>query len=564
MQDKMLTYYQFILILIIVVSLALLLTRKLRHDIIGIATMISLVLLGYLSPQEALDNFGSMTIIVFVSAMIISGTLADSGLLEILGNYISSKIKSEKLMLLLLLSLTVVASGFVSDVALTLAFMPLIYSISSRLSKPSSKYLLPLAYASILGGRYTIIGTSSNIILDNAWYNKFGYELNFFEFAKIGLISSFISIVVLTFLITPFLGRHRKEITSLKEISVSNYIIEAQVTGNSDFIGKSPKFVEKSLGVKVLKLISPWRFVGITRKIREGDILLLKVDPSQIPLISSSKGLKISQKEREEQEQYFELLVTSSSKIKGRKIKELDMEEKYNVYVIGIASGSYVDRVYDYILKPGDVLLIQGKEQDVAKLADYYNLLPLSSKGIKAFDRKKAAFSIAGLSLAIITSYFGLNLALSFLIGALISALSGTSTIRKMYEYIEWPAVIFIGSYLSIGDVMLKSGLSQMLGGLIHNSLIVLFFVSLLLSNTVGYVTSAIILAPIALSFPNPLAGITVLAMSSSSPFLTPFSHQANLIVYGAAGYKNKDYLIAGSIVIAIVALVTFYYLKLI
>ncbi|MFP3242005.1 MAG: SLC13 family permease [Caldisphaera sp.] len=559
----MLTINQVIVIIIITVSILLLLSRRLRHDIVGITTMIALVLTGFISPKEALSNFASVTIIVLISLMIIAGTLADSGLLEVLGNYITSKIKNEKIILLLLLSLTVIASGFVSDVALLLAFIPLIYSISLNLKKPISRYLLPLAYASILGGPTTLIGTSTNIILDNEWYNKFGYNLKFLQFAKINLISSFISILILTFLITPFLGRKGKEVTSLKEITVQNYIIEVQLTGDSDFIGKSPKSIEKSFGIKVLRVISPWRFIGERRELKEGDILLLKISPSQLPLILSSKGLKISQKPIESKEQFFELLITGSSKLRGKKIKEVDFEF-HNIYVIGIAFANYITRIYDYVLKPGDVLLVQGQESNVAKFADYYGLLPINSKGLKAFDKRKALFSIGGLALSIIANSFGLNIALSFLIGALISTFSGTSTIRKMYEYVEWPLIVFIGAYLSIGQVMVTSNLSSLVGGLIHNSALILFLLSLLLSNTVGYVTAAIILAPIALSFTNPLVGITVLAMGASSPFLTPFSHQANLIAYGTAGYKNRDFLLAGTIVILIKFFVTFYFLGLI
>ncbi|WP_048816701.1 SLC13 family permease [Caldisphaera lagunensis] len=554
--------HEYGLIAIIIISLSFLLSRRLRHDIIGIATMIVLIIAGYLTPQEALQNFSSITVIMLISLMIIAGTLADSGILEVMGNYITSKIKYEKVLLLLLLSLTVIASGFVSDVALILAFIPLIYSVSLRLKRPISRYLLPLAYAAILGGPTTLIGTSTNVILTNAWYNKFGYNLNLFEFAKINLIASFISIIILVFVITPFLGRKIKEVSSLKEITVQSYIIEAQITGDSNFIGKTPKDVEKSLNAKVIRIISPWRFIGTVRKLKEGDILLLKITPAQLPLILSSRGLKISEKEKEEKEMFFELLVTSSSKLKGRKVKELDLDT-YNSYVIGIASANFITRINDYILRPGDILLIQGEEPNVAKLAKYYDLLPINSQGLKAFDKRKALFSISGLSIAIILSFFNFNLGLSFLIGALISTFSGFSTLRKMYEYVEWPLIVFIGSYLSLGEVIINSGISSMVGGLIHSSLLILFLLAILLSNTVGYVTAAIILAPIALSFPNPLLGVTVLAMGASSPFLTPFAHQANLIAYGTAGYKNRDFLLAGILIILIKFLVTFYLLGL-
>ncbi|MDP8002767.1 MAG: SLC13 family permease [Caldisphaera sp.] len=559
----MLIIKDMILIIIIIISISLLLMRKLRHDIIGVATMVALVLLGYISPQNALDNFGSITIIVFISTMIISGTLADSGLLEILGNILASKIKSEKILLLVLLFLIVVASGFVSDVALTLAFMPLIYSISSRLNKHSSKYLLPLAYSAILGGRYTLIGTSSNIIIANEWYNKFGTQLNILQFAKIGLIESFISVIIIILVIVPIIGKGGSEITSLKQISVSDYIIEAQITGESNFKGKSLKSVEKALGVKVIRVISPWRFIGSSRKLKEGDILVLRIRPDQLPLLLSSKGLKITEKS-EQEKQFFELLITSSSKIINRRISELQLEERYNVSIIGVASGRSLYRISDYTLSSGDVLLVQGKEEDVAKLASVYTLMPLAGKGPKPFDKRKAIMAITGLGLAIAISYLGISLSISFLTGALISSLSGLSTVRKLYDYIEWPAVIFIGSYLTIGEVMESSGLTGIIGLFIHNSPIILFLVALILSNTIGYVATAIILAPVALSFPNPLLGATILSMSVSSPFLTPFAHQANLIVYSAAGYKIRDYLISGSIIIVVIMFITFYYFHLI
>ncbi|MEB3692183.1 MAG: SLC13 family permease [Caldisphaeraceae archaeon] len=543
---------------IIIVSLFLLLTRKIRYDIVGILTMLILVFAGYITPTNALENFASITVIVFISAMIISGTLSDSGVLEVAGNMLTSRIRNEKVLLLLLLSLVIVASGFISDVTLTIAFIPLIYSISSKINRPPSKYLLPLAYSSILGGRYTIIGNLSNIIIANEWYNKFGHPLGMFQFAKIGLMQAFIIVVVIVFLVTPLISKREQKVRSLKEVSVSSYVVEAQVSGNSDFVGKSPKYVEKSLGVKVVRIISPWRFIGMVRKIKEGDILLLKIKPEDLPLLLSSKGIKISERGTTTKGQLFELLITSSSRIRGRKIKEVPLVEGYNVSIIGIASGRNLYRVPEYTLTPGDVILVEGEEEDVARVASIYNLLPIGGKGLKSFNRKKALSSLIGLGVAVIMSSLGFSMSISFLTGALICTFGGTTTIRKLYEYIEWPAVIFIGSYLSIGNVMITSGLTGYIASFIHESPVVLFVVALILANTVGYVATAIILAPIALSFPNPLISATILAMSTSASFITPFSHQANLIVYNTAGYRIKDFIISGTIIIILIFMLTF------
>jgi len=163
---------------VLAVSLWLLMSRRLRHDLVGVLSALVLVATGVVTPLALLQDLSSTAVIVLASAMILAGVLSESGFLDLVGDRLAMAIGNEYASALVVMLLTALLSGFVSDVALVLMFMPLIYSLASRFRKPASRYLLALSYAAILGGRYTMIGTASNVVLESLWIQRFGRTLD--------------------------------------------------------------------------------------------------------------------------------------------------------------------------------------------------------------------------------------------------------------------------------------------------------------------------------------------------------------------------------------------------
>lgn len=209
------------------------------------------------------------------------------------------------------------------------------------------------------------------------------------------------------------------------------------------------------------------------------------------------------------------------------------------------------------MLRPGDALLLMGDEESIAKFMGDYGLVPLRTRGAKLFDVRKGALSVAALVGATIASLFGVDIALAFLTGVVVLMLSGAVNYRRIYQYIDWSVLIFIASFLTLGYAMSSSGLSMVIADVLPKSLIILFLITALIANFVNNVSAASIMTPIALTYPNPLLAVTVVAMASTTTFLTPFSHPANLLVYNPGNYKPRDYLTMGTILLITILLIT-------
>jgi len=229
-------------------SATLLISRRLRHDVVGVITALALVALGLVSPLQALSNLSSVAVVVLASAIIIAGVVADSGVLDVLGDRIASRVTSGLLVIVIVLLISLFSSGFVSDVALTFMFMPLIYSVASRVRRPASRYLMLLSYAAILGGRYTIIGTSSNIVLEGLWTQRFGRPLGIFSTLPVGLAAALAGLGVAIALVPLLVRGSAKGTASLEMVGKHEILIEADVEEGSEVVGLNIRQAEEKLG----------------------------------------------------------------------------------------------------------------------------------------------------------------------------------------------------------------------------------------------------------------------------------------------------------------------------
>ncbi len=550
---------QYYVLAVLALAIVLLLTRAIRYDVVGLLVMVLLIIGGIISPEKALAFIGSATVVVLGSVMIISKALEESGFLDRLAEELDRVFRNEYVLLLIVLLIVSLLSGFMSDVALVSIFIPFMYAVSRNHNKKLSKYLLPLSYAAIIGGRYTIFGTSTNLIIDQLWYERFGRYLSVFQFLNIGLAIVFVSIPALL-LIYLLLPNRESVVTSVDDLKIGEYVVEAQVNSDCELVGKTKREVEREYGIRIRSILP--RRLSRTGRIYGGTTLIMEVPVDKLPIISSIKGLVLTpQSEQVEGKEVVEALITSSSSLINYTISDLDVLNKYGVRIVGISAGGsrrIYGRISHVMLRPGDALLLMGDEESIAKFMSDYGLVPLRTRGgAKLFDVRKGAASIAVLAGVTIASLLGVNIALAFLTGVVVLMLSGAVNYRRIYQYIDWSVLIFIASFLSLGYAMSSSGLSTVIAGVIPRSLIVLFLITALIANFVNNVSAATIMTPIALTYPNPLLAVTVVAMASTTTFLTPFSHPANLLVYNPGNYKPKDYLAMGAALLILVLIIT-------
>ncbi len=539
------------------VSLWLLFTRRVRYDLVGVVSALILVAAGAVTPSTLLHNLSSVAVVVLAAAMIIAGVLSASGVLDVIGDRIASSIGNEHIAISVVLVMLALASGFVSDVALMLSFIPVVSSMASRFKKPIARYLLALSYAAIAGGRYTMIGTSSNVILESLWIDRFGRSLGLFAPFKVGIaeavLVAVVSAVVVPLIVTP----HARRAVKIEETGPREYFVEVVIPPGSSLDGASVRELEERLGVRASS-VRPGILSLLRRRgpqvLSTGTSLIVRVPKDRIPILLSEKDVKTKMTGKP----LYELLVTSDSPLANSKIDDVNSMVR-GIKVVGVWTNRASWRESSlgaYTLSAGDVILVEGEEEAVARAASAFSLIPVSGVPLKALDKRLAAAGLLGLLVAVIGSLAGVNMALSFLAGAFIAVFLAPSLLKRVYSFVDWSVIVFVGTYMTVGQALVMSGIAGHLTILTSYPL-ALFGVSLLLANLVGNVATVSVLGPLAVYSPHPLASVIAVSMGASSTFLTPASHPANMIAYSMAGYDAKEFLKAGSVAIAIVVTLT-------
>ncbi|EQD54369.1 TrkA domain-containing protein, partial [mine drainage metagenome] len=257
-------------LVIFVVSTALLVSNRIRYDVVGIGAVVAIVILGVTSPTTAMEEFASLPVFILVLVLILSKTISGSGIMEKLGEILTRRIKNEYVVMAALFLSIGLLSGFMSDVALTLMMIPLAYVVSEKLKHSPTKYLLPFAFIAVLGGRYTVASTSSNLILYGIWYQKYGTYLPYFSFAIPGVIIVLVG-VPLIILISYLLPERVKPVTSLDEFKTGEYLTEASLDEGSEILGKTVGEVEAAYNIRIVG-VYPGRVGKKNRVLRKGDV----------------------------------------------------------------------------------------------------------------------------------------------------------------------------------------------------------------------------------------------------------------------------------------------------
>ena len=557
----MLNAIQIEVLSVFIISTIILLTNKVRYDLVGIVSALSLILLGVISPTDAIITFASLPVFLLAVVMIISKAISDSGIMEKFGDFLTKKFNNGYLIITVLLLATGIMSGFMSDVALTLMMIPLAYSLADKLKKSPSKYLMPFAFIAVMGGRFTVASTSSNLILYSLWYQNYHTFLPYFTFTYPGFIILLLS-VPLIIVISIMIPDKKKAEVEIENYKTGEYLTEAKIGPDSEVIGKTVAEFEKIYSVRIVG-IYPGRIGRKDRVIESGDIIIVRLKPENVTAISAIKGVTIAPSEViQESTSLNEIFVMPNSRLVGRSIIDLKYASRFNLAVLGISAyGKIISgRLRTILLEAGDVLLVSGNEKDIAEFIIENGLAPLRKRDIKIIKWKRGLFALGALILAVILSTAGVNILVSYGIALVIILATRSINFKDMYSRVEWPIVVFVGSYLVVGGAIISSGVSVSIDYWIAGSVVLLFIITFLLANLVGNVASAIIMGPIAFSFSNPLVALTVVAMAASCTFLTPFGNQSNLLVQSPGGYRTKDYMIYGSIMVALVFVVTMIY----
>jgi di/tricarboxylate transporter len=548
--------------------MALFLWGRWRYDVVAFAALMAAVLLGLVAPAEAFAGFGHPAVITVAAVLVISRALALSGLIDALAAWIARAATTDFSRLGLLSGLAMTLSAFMNNIGALALLLPL----AVRSAERPAAILMPLSFASILGGLVTLIGTPPNIVVATFRAEAAGAPFALFDFAPVGLPVALVGLAFLLVVGWRLLPAGRAGRRAAEDLfKVADYITEARLTEKSTFVGKFANeleelFEEQSVIVGIVR--DGYRRLARIRTeiLREGDILLLRTDPATLDRLTAEAGLELVANEelseenlRSDEVGLVEAVVPPGSRLDGRTVRALRFRRQHGVALVAIArSGATIsERLAGVHLRAGDVLLLQGEADALPDTIAALGLLPLAERGLSLGRAGRAWQPLAIFAAAVAATAFGLapvHIAFAVAIVALIGL--GRITPREAYDAIDWPVIVLLGAMIPIGGALQTTGGTALIAtGIVGLAgsvpawvvLAVLLAVTMTLSDVMNNAATAIVMAPIGLAIADGLdvaadPFLMAVALGASCAFLTPIGHQNNVLVMGPGGYRFGDY----------------------
>ncbi|MGB6103900.1 MAG: SLC13 family permease [Pusillimonas sp.] len=561
-----------VVLFIALVAIMLFATEKLRIDAVALLVLASLALTGMVDTGEALSGFSNSATITVAAMFVLAAGLQNSGALSGIGNLLGSA-KSPLQFLIILFAVLAAIAPFVNNTAVVAVFMPIVMAATASIGMSASKALIPLSYVSQMAGVCTLVGTSTNLLV-NAMARDLGHPgFTMFQFTPLGVICLAAGCLYLL-TIGRWLLPEARNPELVEHYELGKYITELRVMPESSLIGTSvgEAKLSEEFGVFVLELLRGNKKVWSPRSqtLQEGDVLLARGDWSQLDELRKDAGLemneefKLKQRSFEEVEQVLaEVMIAPSSRLIGSSLGMLDPGWHHDTTSLGIHRRGQVlrDELRNVRLQVGDILLMLLPESGMAALRKDTNVIVLSERQPEKPGGWRAPFALVTMALVISISALGwAPIAVTSLVGAVAMTLAGCLDAEDVYDAIDWRIIILMGGLLPLGIAMSHTGAAQFLVentiGLVSASgpavvLAVLYLMALLLTEFMSNAAAAVLLTPIGMSTAKMLEVdatpfLIAVTFAASTSFTTPVGYQTNTMVYGAGGYRFSDFVKVG------------------
>ena len=554
-------------------SIALFASEKLPVDVITVGLLLILLLAKILTPAEALSGFGSDFIAMLASIFVIGAAMQKAGLLELIGHQLFKMTRNAAGFLPAIIMTVVSAiSAFMNNTTVTAMFVPPVIGLARRMKISPSKLLMPVAFASIIGGTCTVIGTSTNVAV-NAYLDSNGYPpFGMFDFAGIGIILCIVGIVFMA-TIGIKLMPDNKDVDMVQELEDRHYLTELRVADNAAIVNQ--KIINSDLskkGFRILNIIRHQQNIipDAHTVIEAGDILIVEGRMENLIGILDNQGISVyegtdvSKDMISEDIQIAELLVMPFNDFLGASIKAAHFKTRFGISIIAVnrEGEMLVNQLGEVELKAGDRLLIQGPVSIISyrKERGDFVILQEFKNEVTQVDKPKALLSGGIFLLAIILGSLEIiPTSVAFIMAAFFCVITNCIKPDEAYQKIEWNLLVLIGGMTAFGLAMKKTGAADYLAGLIVNGLMdwgviaVLGAFSLLtifLTQPMSNAAAAMVVLPVALEAAektqsNPSAFALVIMLSASISLITPFEPSC-ILVYGPGRYKFFDFFRTG------------------
>ena len=559
-------------LLVLAGSIVLFVTGWLAPEITGLLAAALLIVGGVLKPSEAVEGFGSPALITLMGLFALSAGLLRSGGLDRLRALIGSDaVRSPKRMIAVMVAAVAPVSAFVPNTPIVASLLPVVEGWCQRRGISPSKVLLPLSFATVLGGTMTLLGSSVNLLASEV-SNKLGYgAFGLFDFTPIGIVVWLVGSLVMVLLADRFLpDRGRNDDDLLADLSSSGYLTEVKIPAGSELIGQSlhGSRLQRRFDVDVLELhrasercLPPLA----DRTLVLGDRLLLRCSREDLLRLQQEHTVILAPMPEEQilpdqqnNQRLVEVLLPSGSTLAGDCLRDLRFRQRYNVTVLALRRGNAVlrERLGRAALREGDVLLLQGPKDAIRGLQANNDLVVLEQleKDLPTVSRKWVALLIAALVL-LLPSLEIIPLVAAVLLGTVAMVATGCLRPGDLQRAIRLDVILLLGSLGSFSVALEKTGLAAalaqgLLAGLhdwpVYAALLVVFLFTTLLTEVMSNAATVAMVIPIAGQLAQgldqpPMAFIYAVLFGASQSFLSPVGYQTNLMVFGPGRYRFLD-----------------------
>ncbi len=561
--------------------MALFIWGRFRYDVVAILALLAALLVGVVKPEEAFTGFSDDIVIIVGSALVLSGAVQRSGILERALASLSKRVTTVRSQLLLLTASVGFASALVKNIGALAMLMPAAFQMARKSNTTPSVFLMPMSFASLLGGLITLIGTSPNIIVSRVRDEMVGEPFGMFDYAPVGLALTVMGLIFLRFAYRVQAVR-RAAPTMGEALDVKSYVTEVEVVEGSDAIGMTiAEFIDRHDH----EITIPTLLRGGLRTaplpditIQQGDLMILGGAPDSLERVIARDKLKLEAEHESIDEKddvgVIEAVLNLESPLIGETAGRLQLRDRFGVNLIAVSRRGerLARRLGNIILQAGDVVVLQGPLAQLPEKLTTLGALPLAERQLRLGSARKGLLPIAILAAAMVATATGLvPVAVAFFAAAGLVIASGALPVREAYNHVEWPILIMLGALIPVSDSLRTTGVTELIGDWLSvtaatlppwGAVALILAAAMAVTPFLNNAATVLVMAPIAATFATglnyrPEAFLMATAVGAGCDFLTPIGHQCNTLVMGPGGYKFADYARLGaplSLLVLIVA----------
>ncbi len=571
-----------VVLLLIIFIMLLFFFEPINIDMIALSVPVILFVLNKwtkITAEEAISGFANKATITVLAMFVISAGIQQSGIIQVLGRKIADITGSNHYRQVgLITGISGSIACILNNTPVVAIFIPMVNNIANKTKTSPSKLLIPLSYASMMGGMVTLIGTSSNLLASDISARLIDHPFSMFEFTKLGLLVLVVGVTYLV-LIGHKLIPDRLATTDniFEEFEMKEYLTEVVVEENSPLIGRTLEDLKNNTGMDMDSVMlnredNQYIESSNQKGIKKGDHLIIRADHETILKVMKRNELRLvphsdiyqkNLKDPIKGQKLMEVVIPYGSFMQGQSISEVNFIERYGATVLAIRRGEGLThkRMQDVELKQGDVILFLVNEETADRFRKNENFIVSKEIDTRDYEFSRAVKALTILAGVVALAAFNIvHIVIAALGGVIAMVAVGCIDHNQIYDSINWEVIFLLAGLIPLGIAVEKTGTAQYIAyqvlrlAKIFSPIIMLavfYFLTAFLTNVISKNASVILMIPIAINTAqilnvNPFAFILAVTFAAGTAFATPIGNQTNLMVYGPGGYKFKDYIIVG------------------